>query len=86
MKIDIATKMILVFLFVEEQMKVTKIIKSVFKARGPKYKYENFTSMPYARSKRKTAVINSELFVLGGYSQNNPYDKSVRKFCNKTKT
>ena len=42
--------------------------------------------MPYACSEYKTAVINLELFVLRGYSQNNSYDKSVRKFCNKPKT
>ena len=63
-----------------------KIVRSVFKLHGSKLKHKNFTSMPYARSECKTVVINSELIVLGGYSQNNPYDKSVRKFSNTTKT
>ena len=47
---------------------------------------KNFILMLYARGECKTVVISSELIVLGGYSQNNPYDKSVRKFCNRTKT
>ena len=42
--------------------------------------------MPYERRDCKTAVINSELFVFGGYSKNNTYDKSIRKLCIKNKT
>ena len=60
--------------------------KSVFKLNGSEFEYKHYALMPYARKICKTAVINSELFVLGGYTKNYTYDKSFRKFCIKNKT
>ena len=61
-------------------------MKSVFKLQGPNFECEKYTYVPEALYHRKTAVINSDLFVFGGYLQNGEYDNCVRKFCNKTKT
>ena len=63
-----------------------KNVKSVFKLHFPNFKCEKYTNMPEALNDCKTAVINSDLFVFGGYFQNGEYDSCVRKFCNKTKT
>ena len=34
----------------------------------------------------KTAVVNSDLFVLGGFSQEDKFNKPILKFFNKNKT
>ena len=60
--------------------------KSIFKLNGSELQYKHYALLPYALSKCKTALINSKLFVLGGYSKNNTYDKSIKKFCIKNKT
>ena len=62
MKTDTATKIILVFKFVEEHIKLTKLLK-VFLNFMVLYLNINFFVMPYACKKYKNAVINSELFV-----------------------
>ena len=41
--------------------------------------------MPKARCDCKTVVINSELFVLGGYYGNNDLNDNDIKFCNKSR-
>ena len=63
-----------------------KVVKTVYKLDGRELKCNNFTSMPNELFDCQTVVINSELFVFGGYLQNNGFDGSVRKFCNKTQT
>ena len=60
--------------------------KSVFKLNGSELEYKHFALMTYERSRCKTAIINSELFVLGGCLKNNKFDKSIRKFRIKNKT
>ena len=42
--------------------------------------------MPKELDDCKTAIISSDLFVVGGYLQNSEFYNSIRKFCNKTKT
>ena len=43
--------------------------KSLFKLNGSNLEYKHYTLMPHERNKCKTAVINSELFVLCGFSK-----------------
>ena len=61
-------------------------LKSVFKLHIPNFECEKYTNMPEALYDCKTAAINSDLFVFGGFLQNGLYDSCVRKFCSKTKT
>ena len=63
-----------------------KPVRSVLKLHSPDIKCEKYTYMPEALYDCRTVVINSDLFVFGGYFQNCEYDSCVRKFCNKTKT
>ena len=63
-----------------------KPVKSVFKLHFPNFKCEKYTNMPEALNDCKTAVINSDLFVFGEFTENGEYDSCVQKFCNKTKT
>ena len=65
-----------------------KSVKSVYKLHGRELKCEKFTSMPNKLRDCKSAVVNSDLFILGGYSKFGVrgFNKSILKFCNKTKT
>ena len=63
-----------------------QIINSVYKLDGRELKCEKFTSMPKELHNFKTAVISSDLYVVGRFSPAGYYDSYVRKFCNKTKT
>ena len=62
------------------------VVDTVYKLDGHKLKSEKFKSMPKELYYCKTAVVNSDLFVLGGFSQNEKLSNSLFKFCNKTKT
>ena len=64
----------------------SKPVKSVFKLHNTDFKCEKYIDMPKALYACKTVVIDSDLFVFGGYLQNGLYDSCVRKFCSKTKT
>ena len=57
------------FLVFGGRNKLYRNLKSVFKLIGSEFKYEHYALMPYVRYGCKTAVINSELFVLGGRSK-----------------
>ena len=63
-----------------------KAVKSVYKLDGRELKCKTSTSMPNKLKDCKSAVVNSELFILGGYLQNKKFNKLIIKFCNKTKT
>ena len=63
-----------------------KAVKSIFQLYGPKLECKIYTYLPEGLYNCKTAVINSDLFVAGGFTQNDKYDYSVRKFCKKTTT
>ena len=58
----------------------------IYKLYGCDLKPEKITYIPKALKKCKTAVINSNLFVLGEYSNRSTYNKSVRKLFLKNKT
>ena len=60
-------------------------VNSIYKLDGTKLKCEKFTSMPKERYNCKTAVIYSDLFVLGGYLRNGKISKNGRKFCNSSR-
>ena len=64
----------------------SKIVNSVYKLNGPKFECETYTSIPNELEMSESAVVNSELFIFGGYLQNEKFDKHNIKFCNKTKT
>ena len=59
---------------------------TVYKLDGPKFNCEKYICMPKELYFCKTAVVNSNLFVLGGFSKGLKFNKSIIKFCNKTKT
>ena len=63
-----------------------KVVKSVFKLYGPKLKCKKYTYLPKRLYDCRTAVINSDLYVSGEYSQEDECGYSVRKFCKNTKT
>ena len=63
-----------------------KVVNSVYKLDGSNFECEEYTNMSEDLYHCKTAVINADLFVFGGYLQNGEYVNCVRKFCNKTKT
>ena len=63
-----------------------KPVKSIFQLYGSRIKCKNYTYLPKGLYNCKSAVINSELYVSGGYSQDDKFDYSVRKFCKNTKT
>ena len=63
-----------------------KPVKSIFQLYGSQLKCKNYTDLPEGLYNCKTAVINSDLFVVSGFTQNYKYDNSVRKFCKNTKT
>ena len=46
---------------------------------GPEYNCKKYTCMPKEFYCCKTAVVNSDLFVLGGLSQNEKFNKSFKK-------
>ena len=62
------------------------VVDTVYKLYGPEYKFEKCTSMPKELYKCKTAIVNSDLLVLGGKKRNERINKSVIRFCNKIKT
>ena len=66
--------------------KTDKLVRSVFKLYGPQLKCKKYIYMPEALYDCKTAVVNSDLFVFGGFTQYGDIGSCVRKFCNKTKT
>ena len=63
-----------------------RVVNSVYKLDCPKFKSEEYASMPNELEDCKTAVVNSDLFILGGFSKNHESNNSIRKFCSKTKT
>ena len=63
-----------------------KVVKSIFQMYGPQLECKEYTYLPKRLYNCKTAVINSDLFVVGGFLQNYTYDNSVKKLCNNTKT
>ena len=62
------------------------VVDTVYKLKSSKFNCEKFACMPNELYCCKTAIVNSDLFVLGGYSQNGEFNKSIIKLCNKTKT
>ena len=62
------------------------LVKSIFKLQGPNFECEKYTNMAEAIYDCKTAIIFSNLFVLGGINQYADTTTYVRKFCSKTKT
>ena len=63
-----------------------KVEESIFKLYGSKFECGHFTLMPNNLRDCKTAVINSDLFILGGFSEYRKLNNLILKFCNKTKT
>ena len=63
-----------------------KRVNSVFKLDGPELRCKKLTCMPKKLSSFITAVTNSNLFILGWYSELQNLNVTVFKFCNKTKT
>ena len=63
-----------------------KIVNTVYKLDGSKLECEKYSGMPRERYSCKTAVINSELFIMRGYLRNKKFDNYIMKFCSKTKT
>ena len=63
-----------------------EVKNNVFKLDGLELKSEKQTCMQKKLYNCEVAVVDSDLFVFGGCSQNGTYDKYIRKFCNKTKT
>ena len=61
-------------------------VDNILKLHGPTLECSMFTLMKYAHSDCETAVVNSDLFILGGFWHTITYDKTIRKFCNKSKT
>ena len=68
------------------KLRINGIVNSVYKLDCPKFESKKYASMPNSLIHCKTAVVNSELFILGGYSQNKKLNKLIMKFCNKNKT
>ena len=60
-----------------------EFVNSVFKLHGSQLEY--YTSIPVARSGYKTAVMNSDLFVLFGYYEYDQLSGTAIKFRNKSK-
>ena len=67
------------------KFKNDEVKNNVFKLDGLELKCEKHTCMQKKLYNCEAAVVDSDLFVFGGCSQNGTYDKFIRKFCNKIK-
>ena len=63
-----------------------EVVKSVYQLYGSELKCKEYTYLPKRLYNCKTAVVNSELFLAGGITQNGKYNDAVRKFCKNTNT
>ena len=69
-----------------EKNKYNERVKSIFQMHGSTLNYKKYTYLPEGYYSCKIVVIDSDLFVVGGFSTNGKYNYSVRKFCKNTKT